>query len=64
MTIDQLNTTIIPKISLMVKTITKWRELRELKREKWSFSLSVNFLASIISVVGKTTVGIMESILL
>ena len=44
MTIDQLNTTIIPKISLMVKIITKWRELRELKREKWSFSLSVSSL--------------------
>ncbi len=44
MTIDQLSTTIIPKISLMVKIITKWRELRDLKREKSSFSLSVSFL--------------------
>ena len=44
MIIDQLSTTIIPKISLMVKIITKWRELRELKREKLSFSLSVSFL--------------------
>ena len=34
MTIDQLNTTIIPKISLMVKIITKWRELRELKKRE------------------------------
>ena len=44
MTIDQLSTTIISKISLTVKTITRWRELRELKREKSSFSLSVSFL--------------------